>query len=275
MRFVYHYRQPFRRQIALLEAIQVGAWIHGDVIEGEAGFDKVRDVDGLVLFGIGGISRSIYDAYRNAGKRVVFLDKGYTSRSQLFRVVVDGFQPLKFVDTARCPQERFQALQVALQPYKGDGEYLLFDGASNKYCLWQGLGDWVMWGRKMVSVLAEHTKLPILYRVRPSHNPSPPAPPGSTLSSMEPLVDAFAKAKIVVSYGGNIGWDAVVAGKPHFALGDSVARVLSQTDLSKLDEPYIPGEIARLQWAANVAYCQWTLGEIRNGQAWKHIKTQF
>lgn len=269
MRFAFHYRMPFTRQLLLLEAVQAGAERHGDVVTGVPGFDAVEDVDGLVLFGIGGISREIFDAYRNAGKRVVFLDKGYFPRG-MFRVAVDDFQPR--LRMKRSP-ERFEALGLMPRPYGWTGDtHILFDGASNKLCLWLGLGNWIEWGAAMVERIRAHTDLPIIYRPRPSHNEAV-AVPGAELST-GPLFEDFARARVVVSWGGNIGFEAVVAGVPHFAIGDSVARPLSETRWDRIGEPCTPEEAARLQWLADVAWCQWSLAELADGTAWRVIREE-
>lgn len=271
MRFAFHVRQPFTRQLLLLDAVRTGAAAHGDEVREVRGFDAIEpDVDGLILFGIGGISRQIFDAYRAARRRVVFFDKGYTrGGTGAFRVSVNSFQPLAYFQCGRS-SDRFDALGIELRPYKVGGSVVLLDGASNKYALWQGFGDFVEWGARMVERIRAVTSLPVVYRPRPTHNP-PVAVPGAELST-GPLREDFAAARVVVSWGGNIGWDAAVAGVPHFAAGDSIARPISETDWVRLAEPYIPSDAVRRQWCADVAYCQFTLAELASGHAWAEIR---
>jgi hypothetical protein len=270
VRFAFHVRQPFTRQLLLVDALRAGAAIHGDDVRCVRGFEAVEPVDGLILFGIGGISRQIFDAYRATGRHVVFFDKGYTrGGSGHFRVAVNAFQPLAYFQTGR-PADRFDALDLELRPYKAGGRVILLDGASNKYALWQGFGDFVSWGARMVERIRTVSSLPIVYRPRPTHN-APVAVPGAELSTA-PLREDFAAARVVVSWGGNIGWDAAVAGVPHFAAGDSIARPISETDWARLEEPYIPSDAARRQWCADVAYCQFTLDELADGYAWAEIR---
>lgn len=269
MRFAFHVRQPFTRQLLLVDAVRQGAGVHGDDVRCVRGFEGIDpEADALILYGIGGISRQIFDAYRAAGRRVVFFDKGY-SRGAAFRVSVNSFQPLGYFQCGR-PTDRFDALGVRLEPYRIGGDVVLLDGASNKYALWQGFGDFVSWGARMVERIRAVTNLPILYRPRPTHN-APVAVPGAQLST-GPLREDFAVARVVVSWGGNIGWDAALAGVPHFAAGDSIARPISETNWDRLAEPFIPSEAARRQWCADVAYCQFTLAELASGQAWAEIR---
>ena len=274
MRLTFHLRQPFEKAMVLAEAVRAGATLHGDEIEIVHGFERPGPA-GLVLFGIGGMSRQIFDAYMAEGRPVVFWDKGYC-RGGWYRVAVNGFQPLEYFQLEPRPDDRWRALGLEPRPYHSrppnGAEAVLLDGASNKYCLWQGLGDWVEWGQAMVDKIRQHTSRPIIYRPRPSHN-EPPKIRGAKLST-GPLELDLLRSAIVVSYGGNIGFDAALAGVPHFAIGDSIARPISATDWQYLDQPIAPAERRRLQWLADLAYCQWRLGEIANGAAWGEIRRE-
>lgn len=280
--WVYHYRQPFTKQLALCEALRAGLATAGEDFTAIHGFAEVADVDGLLLFGIGGESKSVYDAYKAAGKRIVFFDKGYPRGGYgMYRVAVDDFQPLHYLMGTPRRRDRLDAMgkYVRFQSYdRKPGDAILFDGASNKYCLWQGLGDWLEWGQRMLLVTRRHTDRPIIYRPRPSHNVGDIAAVVAGMDRVEfsqgPLADDLARARVVVSFGGNIGWDCAMAGVPHFAMGDSVARPVSETSWYRMDTPFVPTSSLRLQWASNVAYCQWTAEEIAGGKAWPIIAQQ-
>jgi len=271
MRLVMHYRAPFTKQLALLDAVRSGAAVHGDLVDYEQGFTRVhKEADGLILYGIGGMSKEIHDAYRAAGKHVIFFDKGYM-RGRYLRVAVDAFQPLDQLYAVKRPLDRFEQLGITLQKYEVRGDRILFDGASNKFCLWKELGDWIQWGDRTVDEICKYTTYPVIYRPRPSHNNELTA-----FNKMNPSFDTlendFKRTRVCVSYGGNIGWDCAVAGVPHFAIGDSIARPISETDLLNVGDPFIPTEEQRLEWFAQVSYWQWTLQELTSGEAWTHIK---
>jgi len=269
-----HYRAPFTKQLALLDAVKAGAAAHGDFIGHEQGFRTVHDdFDGLILYGIGGMSKEIHDAYRAAGKHVVFFDKGYL-RGKYLRVAVDAFQPLDRLYAVKRPVDRFERLQIAPQKYQVRGDSILFDGASNKFCMWKELGDWLTWGHQTLALLNAFTNHDIIYRPRPSHNNELTTfnVPGTELSINRSLEEDFSRTRVCVSYGGNIGWDCAVAGVPHFAIGDSIARPISETNFTDVGNPFIPTEEQRLEWFAQVCYWQWTLHELASGEAWTHIK---
>lgn len=264
MLLVWHQRPHLERKLELAEAF--GRGLEGVSYKIDFGLDVCGDV--LVMFGIGGISKAVWDAYRAAGKKIIFLDKGYSRGTGHWRVAVNDFQPLAYLSGGHKP-DRFNKLGIEPMPYHG-GTHILFDGASNKFCQWKGLGQWGEWGQRTVNTINRHTKRPIIYRPRPSDNSTPYVEGAET--SEGPLADDLARARVCVSYGGNIGWDAVIAGVPHFAIGDSIARPLSETRWTHLDVPRIPTDAERLQWCADVAYQQWTNEEFASGEAWQHIK---
>ncbi len=270
MHLTFHLRQPFRKALALAAAMQCGAARHGDQIDIECGFEQVRD-GGLVLFGIGGMAREIYDAYRSVNRQVIFWDKGY-SRGEWFRVAVNDFQPLAYFQHPSRPPDRLGQLGLNPIPYDVRGDAILVDGASNKYCLWHGLGDWIEWGRGIVRRIRRHSDRPIIYRPRPSHNVTEPISIKGAEFSQAPLMDDLARSALVVSHGGNIGFDCALGGVAHFAIGDSIARPISETVWQSVGRPFIPTERARCQWLCDVAYCQWRIGEIESGQAWEEIR---
>jgi hypothetical protein len=274
MKFVMHYRAPFTKQLALLDAVRTGAKVHGIEVVPEQGFSGVHsDADGLILYGIGGMSKEIHDAYTRAGKQVVFFDKGYM-RGRYLRVAVNAFQPLEGLYDRTRPIDRFERLGVSLQKYDVRGDKMLFDGASNKFCLWKGLGGWLDWGQETINAIVAETTYPVVYRPRPSHNNELTnfVAKHAELSLERTLDEDFNRTRVCVSYGGNIGWDCAVEGIPHFAIDDSIARPISETDWSRVAEPFIPSEEERLQWFAQVCYWQWTLQELSSGEAWKYIK---
>jgi len=262
-------RQPFTKQLAIAEACRCGAGALGIEVKVRDEFRRPEG-DGLILFGIGGENRAVYDAYRGAGLPVVFWDKGYMGRGAYYRVSVNEFQPHAYFQAVPRKPDRFLRLAIEPAPFRRRGSTILFDGASQKYLSWQGLGQLEVWGAGVVATLRRHSRRQIVYRPRPTHNPEPHVP-GAERGAPE-LRRELERAHLCVSYGGNIGVDALIAGVPHFALGDSIARPLSETNWRNLDQPHVPTDAERLQWLADLAYCQWTMDEIASGEAWCYLE---
>ncbi len=74
------------------------------------------------------------------------------------------------------------------------------------------------------------------------------------------LADALAAAGLVVTWNSNSGVDAVLAGVPTVAYDDgSMVRSVAGRDISDICFP------DRSKWAARLAWCQYTLDEMKSG----------
>lgn len=288
MKVAYYLRQPDNEDHKrVAHSVMRGVTVTGDkpllFTKGANVAAIAHEHDVLVFWGIGGDAKQVQDTFKRYGKRTVILDKPYTRnppgcedkpRYWMSRVSVDTLHPTSYFQRKPRNPDRWANLRIPVKPYllkhMSNRGFILFDGASNKYCLWQDLPPWPEWGQQIVDKIGEHTKRIIVYRPRPSHNLAPIVHRASL--STRPIEEDFAYAGIVVSHGGNIGYDSVIRGIPHFAIGDSAARPLSQTDWSKLDQPYMPTEEQRDQWLWDLAYCQWSIDEFAEGTAWRYVR---
>jgi hypothetical protein len=82
------------------------------------------------------------------------------------------------------------------------------------------------------------------------------------------LDEALAKAKWAVTFNSNSGVDAVLAGTPAVTINKG-SMAWAVTGHKPTEPPPMPDRTA---WAYRIAYCQWSLDEIRNGDAWEHLK---
>lgn len=261
----FHYRQPFTRQLAVIDALSAG--IGDDMLIPVAGSEPLPNAHALVLFGVGGMSREIWDAYE--GKPRILIDKGY-ARKGFMRVTVNEFHPLKWLETADPPADRLLQTGWDPIPYSTvSGDHILLDALSGKYCHWMKM-DRYAWINDTIRAIRAETDRPILFRPRPSHNPPPPVPEG-TILDIGPLGESLAKSHVVVSHGGNLGCDAVIAGRSHIALGPSPALCLSTTTVKK---GFVPSDKERHRWMKALAYCQYSMDEIADGTMWKWVRAQ-
>lgn len=262
----FHYRQPFTRQLAVIDALMAG--IGDDMLIPVEGTDKpLPNAHALVLFGVGGMSRDIWDAYE--GKPRVLIDKGY-ARKGFMRVTVNEFHPLKWLASADPPADRLEVAGWEPKSYDMTGTHVLLDGLSGKYCHWMKM-DRFAWIDDTIRAIRSVTDMPILFRPRPSHNPAPPVPEGTILDT-SPLLESLAGSHVVVSHGGNLGCDAVINGRAHIALGPSPALCLSGTSVAGGSK--IPSDKNRHRWMKALAYCQYSMDEIADGTMWKWVRAQ-
>lgn len=263
------------RQIA--EALRDGVATEGHQLEIRHLGGKVRvvDCDAVCLFGVKG-GRKIFDAYWAAGIPTIYFDKGYirqrTSVSDHWRVAINAHHPTRYLMEQRRPGDRYEALGVELSPWRERGDAVVIAGSSAKYHEFAGLPEPTRYAQKIVKqIRARSPDRPIIYRPKPSWNDAVPIE-GTIFSKGKDKIGAVLEdAHALVTHGSNACWEAVAAGVPCIILGDAVAKPLSSTRIADLENPWLASYEARYQWFSNLAYCQWSNGELRSGEAWSHI----
>ena len=83
------------------------------------------------------------------------------------------------------------------------------------------------------------------------------------------LKDLLRMAKCVVTWNSTSAVDAILEGVPTITMDQSsIAYSITQhrlEDIKRLEYP------DRTQWLAGLGYSQWTLDEMRSGEAWRHL----
>lgn len=284
MRFVT-YRDSNRRSRLACGAAAEGVrrlGIEVDCLHVDDYVEPTHDV--AVICGRRGRGLQVYREYREAGRHVVQLDLGYWRRTALpedggryagyMKVSVDHHHPTAYFQRRKHPPDRFAALGVSIRPRRGqsalerDGVIILA-GMSAK-------GAWVYdmvpeeWERRAVARLRAVTSRSIIYRPKPSWAGAGRIEGTTFGGGKGDVEDALAGAWAVVTHHSNVAVDAVVAGVPVVA-EDGVGLAVSPRPLESVEDPWFPAEEERMQFLYDVAYCQWTMTEIADGLAWRHL----
>lgn len=219
----------------------------------------------------------IGDAYRAKGRPFVHVDLGWWDRKPLGRpldgyhkVAVNARDPGAYFERS-WPSNRFDHFGIPLQGWRQDdesGAAILMAGMSAKSAGVQGFEPYE-WERATIWRLRQVTDREIIYRPKPSWLEARPLQ-GTTFSpASEPLDRALDRAWAVVTLTSNVAVDAVIAGIPFFA-ERGVASVRSMPSLSMIERP--PRTERRLQLLADIAYCQWSVPEMKAGECWDYLK---
>jgi len=203
--------------------------------------------------------------HRKRGRDVLVLERGYLGeRFNWSSIGWNGLNGLAtFPDYPTDFGARFRRLGVQLEPWRPAGEYVLLVGQVHGDAALQGrnLGPWYA---QTAKAAAAQYGLPVRFRPHPlevRRTGVVRRVPG-TEHDAGPLVDALARAAVVVTWNSNTGVDALLAGKPVVALGDgAMASPLAARELGGQCNP------DREAWAHALAWKQWTLEEIRSGEA--------
>ena len=120
------------------------------------------------------------------------------------------------------------------------------------------------WLAETVATIQQHTDRPIVIRER-------------NRSRMDRKTNRVERAlddvHAVVTFNSIAATEAILAGVPVFALAPSnAARPVSNTDLTKIDNPWFPDQDQIHEWAYHLAYGQFHIDEFKNGRAEKILK---
>lgn len=233
---------------------------------------QVDQFDVACFWGFVQLCQNIFGAYRSAGKPVVYLDAGYWVRSTHYKVSVNARHPTAYFKRARPPDRRVR-FGVDVKPNKYNGEHILVAAMSPKSAWAEKVGTWGVYEHELMKVLQELTDRPIILRIKGTVPPPRMfIPPNVTLSFMgQPLHEVMQAAWAVVTHHSNVAVDGLVSGVPAFAY-EGVAAPVGTFDLGKIETPVYCED--RAQWANDVAYCQWSIQEMKSGRVWRHLKEE-
>jgi hypothetical protein len=222
--------------------------------------DAIPSALGVVVNGLGREGRGIAEVYRALGVPVWVLEL------PRLRGEIDA-HALLFDDLQWLPDANGRAV-VAEKKVKRTPETALVilqkpDDASH------GMAIPVLnqWARNTVEMVREVTGLPVVIRPHPLTHAETPADwwgaDALSIPATSALRDDFAKAAVVVTYNSTVGWDAIAAGVPVVALGHAAYADYA----CLLDRIETLTAKCRADALARAASTQWTLAEMRNGQA--------
>jgi hypothetical protein len=128
--------------------------------------------------------------------------------------------------------------------------------------------DHKAWLVETASQLKVITKRPIVFRPHPLAIQALPPIKGIEYST-KPLSEDLKDAHCVITFNSNSGVEAAIDGKAVFAFDEgSMIWDICNKSLYDIDNPAYP---ERKQWARDLAYTQWTMGEMKEGKAWRHL----
>jgi hypothetical protein len=130
----------------------------------------------------------------------------------------------------------------------------------------------------LVGQIRRFTDRPIVYRPKPSWGGAEPIPgtkfSWSRAKNFITIYDDLKGAHCLVTHGSNACFEALQAGVPSIVTGDAALRPIFSTDIAEIENPRRASMPERRQIVDNLAYCQWSLGEIAQGDAWKFLRRQ-
>jgi len=158
------------------------------------------------------------------------------------------------------PADRLARLNLRFKPRQRSGSEILIAAPDDKPCIFYGI-DQQQWLDQTIKTLQQHTDRPIRVRERTASRRDRVNP---SISFESQLHSAWA----VVTFNSIAATEAVIAGVPAFVLAPcNAALPVSNTDLSKIDNPWFPDPEQVEAWARHLSYGQFHTSELGTGVA--------
>lgn len=226
--------------------------------------------DAVVFWGYWENCQKVEAAAREKGIPFIYVDLAYWRREQgYYKASLNFRHPTKYIMKMDCPPDRWDSLGLKIKPWTKDGSTVIVAGMSGK-----GAWSWKQaagaYEAAAIAKLQELTKRRIIYRPKPNWHQAMPIA-GSAFDRTTSIDALLRSTHCVVTHHSNVATDAIIAGVPVITRHSAALPMgLPDTELDRIETPVYPD--GREQWAANLAYCQWTLKEMANGTCWRYMR---
>jgi hypothetical protein len=274
-RIVFYVSQKEREQ-KLAEAFLAGAAAHGFLTEKRQTSDSTNASDFDYACMVGVKSKTLWGKMKAQGVKPIMFDKGYVRSKydgawRYWRVSVGMHHPTVGALTREYPTDRFDALQLPIQRWRKEdrNKHVLYAGSSEKYHNFYGLPHPTDYARRIIKGIRGVCARRIVYRPKPSWSEAVPIRAASFSKNGESIGADLTRAHCLVTHGSNACFEAALMGIPSIILGQGVMKPISSTRLVDIEKPLMGDRYPIL---CALAYHQWTLDEMRSGEAFNTIK---
>lgn len=210
----------------------------------------------------------IIEAQCRQGRPFLVLEKGFVKRDDYFHAGWNGLNGRANFVNLESPSDRWEKLAIPLLPWRKEGEHVVICGqvpwdASVQH------HDHIAWCQRTVAALGRLTDRPLRFRPHPKVAGRVDYRVRGVELSTRPLADDLDNAWAVVTFNSNCAVEAAISGVPIFAsdFGSMALRVAS-SNIYIIENP---PRMERLPWLSDLAYAQWSLGEMAAGETWLHL----
>lgn len=192
---------------------------------------------------------------RKRGEAFYYGDHAYFGRGKFYRFTKNALQysPRTAQKGNHEPDfNRLKPFWTKEKPFKKNGSHIVLCPQTDGWH--ERMGE-PLWHKRMKKTLELYTDRTIIMRSKKDAKPL-----------AEDLIDAWA----VVTHTSNAAVEALLHGVPVFCTGDCAASHMGLSDVVNIEKPIYPE--GRLEMAAVLAANQWTLDELKAGDAWKVLQ---
>lgn len=230
--------------------------------------------DFAVFYGLAAGLHKVFNDYKTHAT-AVYIDLGYWHRrirdryDGYHKISVNSRHPTAYFQNKKHEMGRFKRLNLEIKPWVKEGRDILIAGMSAKAAAAEGLIPF-HWEQNAYKAIRGTTRRPVIYRPKPNCTRARPLH-GAGFDKKTPLNAVLSNCHAIATHHSNVAVDALLRGVPAFC-EEGVALPMSLTDLSLIEDPYYPDN--RAQWAADIAWTQFTPAEMAIGLPWRHLREE-
>jgi lipopolysaccharide biosynthesis glycosyltransferase len=221
-------------------------------------YDKIVESKIPVVFR--GITKAKHmRACAEQGRDYYYIDTGYfgNARKKFFhRITKNAMQNTGPI--IERPFDRLEATGWHRSKFRKGNDILLCPPSAKAMSAF-GL-DLDIWMQETIATIKTYTDRKIVIRNKVSRRER------TATDTMEMALSR--NVHCLVTFNSIAATEAILLGKPAFALGPNAAHAVSLSDLSQIETPKIPTVDELEAWAAHLAYCQFSEAEMKDGTAW-------
>ena len=235
------------------------------------------------------LRKNVFESQQQRGKRSIIVDSNLflyadpVNTKTFLRYSYDGIFPNtgEYCNDTPNP-ERWdilsRALGISLKPWKNGGRNILICCQRN--------GGWSMNGKELlpwlintIDQIKKYSDKQIVVRFHPGDKRTKEHKielqkhrlRNVVISNTESILQEFTHAHCIVNYNSSPAVAAAIEGVPAIVL-DPVRSQAADVSHHSLDNIENLQEFDREVWAFKMAQMHWTLDELNNGTAWKHLR---
>jgi lipopolysaccharide biosynthesis glycosyltransferase len=225
---------------------------------------KTPDFDRNIPVAIRGIAkRKIIHRCKEEGRPFYYIDTGYFGNNKLksyHRITKNSMQYTGDLDP-NCPDDRLAKCDVQQKKWRPGRNILICPPSQKAMNFWNlDLEEWLS---LTITTIEAYTDRPIVIRKKLAR---------SERVNMDTMEMALSRdVHCMVTFNSIAAVESLINGKPVFTMGPNAAQPLANTDLSRIESPFMPSMAEVHNLLCNLSYQQFTTKEMKDGTAWRML----
>ena len=250
---------------------------HDVVVDSNDGIDVIWSV---LFNGRMAGNQAIWETCQREERPCIVLEVGGIKRGTTWKVALNGINRDAYFGPTGHNSDRAKQLGLVVKPWRTEGKYILICGQHDKSLQWQGMPRMSNWFLDTYDQIRKVTDRPILFRPHPRCRLEhierglrhvERQEPHQIKGTYDDFDMGFDNVWATVSWSSNPAIHSVIEGVPAFTGPSSLAFDVALQNLQQIEDPLY---CDRTQWLNDYAHTEYTIEEISQGIALKHLTSK-